>query len=51
VVHAQNLPRAEEYAAKLTALLKVPPAYINDVTPVIGVHAGPGTVGVTILFE
>ena len=51
VVHAQNRPRAEEYAAQLTGILKMPPTYIQEITPVIGAHAGPGTVGITVLFE
>lgn len=51
VVHANNAARAEDYAAKLTALLGVGPAYVREITPVIGAHAGPGTVGVTVLFE
>jgi fatty acid-binding protein DegV len=51
VVHADNAPRAEDYAARLTALLGVAPAYVREITPVIGAHTGPGTVGVTVLFE
>jgi len=51
VVHAQNRPRAEEYAARLTEILGKPPAFIQEITPVIGVHAGPGTAAVTLLFE
>jgi DegV family protein with EDD domain len=51
VVHVQNRPRAEEYAARLTTILGAPPAFIQDVTPVIGVHAGPGTVAVTLQLE
>ncbi len=51
VVHAQNPSRAEDYAARLTHIVGFPPAYVRDITPVIGVHAGPGTVGVTVLFE
>jgi DegV family protein with EDD domain len=51
VVHAQNRARAEDYAARLTHIVGFPPAYIQEITPVIGVHAGPGTVGITVLFE
>ena len=51
VVHAQNRPRAEEYAAQLTRILGKPPALIQEITPVIGVHAGPGTAAVCLLFE
>jgi len=51
IVHAQNLPRAQAYALKLEELLSRPPAYIMDVSPVIGVHNGIGVVGVALMFE
>ena len=41
--------RAEIYAQKLTERLGRPPLFINDVAPVIGVHAGDGTVAVALL--
>lgn len=51
VVHAKNPGRAAAYRDKLTALLGRPPAYIMDVSPVIGVHCGVGAVGVALLME
>jgi DegV family protein with EDD domain len=51
VVHAQNLPRAQAYAEKLNGLLGKPPAYIMDVSPVIGVHNGIGVVGIAVMSE
>jgi DegV family protein with EDD domain len=51
IVHAQNRPRAEAYAQKLEEMLGLPPAYIMDVSPVIGVHNGIGVVGVAFMFE
>lgn len=51
VVHALTPGRAEIYAQKLTELLGKPPLFINDVAPVIGVHAGDGTVGIALLAE
>ncbi|MDD8026696.1 MAG: DegV family protein [Acidobacteriota bacterium] len=51
VVHAKNPERAEIYGAKLTGLLGRPPAYIMDVSPVIGVHCGVGAVAVALLME
>jgi uncharacterized protein len=51
VVHALAPGRAEIYAGKLTARLGRPPLFINDVAPVIGVHAGDGTVAVALLGE
>ena len=51
IVHAQNLPRAQAYAQKLEKSLGRPPAYIMDVSPVVGVHNGIGVVGVALMFE
>jgi len=51
IVHALAPGRAEIYAQELTARLGRPPLFINDVAPVIGVHAGDGTVGVALLAE
>ena len=51
IVHAQNEPRAEIYARKLEELLGQPPAYIMDISPVVGAHNGIGVVGVALMFE
>jgi len=51
IVHAQNLPRAQAYAQKLGPLLGKPPAYIMDVSPVVGVHNGIGVVGIALMYE
>ncbi len=51
VVHAQNPSRAWAYAEMLEARLGRPPAFIMDVSPVIGVHAGAGAVGVALMLE
>jgi len=51
VVHARNPERAAFYGKRLTELLGREPAYIMDVAPVIGVHAGVGTVGVALLYK
>jgi DegV family protein with EDD domain len=51
IVHAQNRPRAEAYAQKLEEIIGRPPAYIMEVSPVIGVHNGIGVVGVALMFE
>jgi DegV family protein with EDD domain len=51
IVHAQNLPRAEAYGRVIEEMLGLPPAYIMDVSPVVGVHNGIGVVGVAIMFE
>ncbi|MFA7711442.1 MAG: DegV family protein [Candidatus Neomarinimicrobiota bacterium] len=51
VVHSNNPTRADEYASKLEKILNLPPVYIVDISPVIGVHNGLGTVAVAYMFE
>jgi DegV family protein with EDD domain len=51
VVHAQNPGRAQRYAEALAAELGKAPAFVTDVSPVVGVHNGIGVVGVGLMFE
>ena len=51
IVHAQSLERAEMYAQRLEEILHKKPAFIMDLSPVIGVHNGIGVVGVGIMYE
>jgi len=51
VVHAQNPFRARRYAEALEAMLGKKPAFISDVSPVVGAHNGIGVVGVALTFE
>jgi hypothetical protein len=51
LVHAQNEARARLYAGALEAMLGRPPAFVSEVSPVIGVHNGIGVVGVGLMFE
>ena len=51
IVHAQNRQRAELYQEKLKILLGFEPAFIEEVTPVIGVHVGAGVVGIVLMAE
>lgn len=51
LVHAQNLDRAQTYASKLEEALHKKPAYIIDISPVIGVHNGIGAVGISLMFK
>ena len=51
IVHSQNLPRAKKYAEKLEEKLGSSPAYIVDISPVVGVHNGLRTVAITYMFE
>ncbi len=51
VVHAQNRFRALRYGAELAPVLGQEPAFIMDISPVIGVHNGIGVVGICLMFE
>ena len=51
IVHAQNPYRALHYAEELSPVLGKKPAYIMDISPVIGVHNGIGAVGVCVMYE
>jgi DegV family protein with EDD domain len=51
VVHAQNPYRALHYAEELRPVLGKKPAFIMDISPVIGAHNGVGVVGVCLMFE
>jgi DegV family protein with EDD domain len=51
IVHAQNEGRARSYAEALQKMLGKPPAFISEVSPVVGVHNGIGVVGVGLTFE
>jgi DegV family protein with EDD domain len=51
VVHAQNPYRALHYAKELGPVLGRKPAFIMDISPVIGVHNGVGVVGICLMFE
>lgn len=51
IVHAQNPVRAHVYSQRLEAMLGRPPAYVMDVSPVVGAHNGIGVVGVALMHE
>jgi DegV family protein with EDD domain len=51
IVHAENLARAEMYARSLEEILHKKPAFIMDLSPVIGVHNGIGVVGIGVMYE
>jgi fatty acid kinase/fatty acid kinase fatty acid binding subunit len=51
LVHAQAPDRARRYAEALEAALGKAPAFISDVSPVVGVHNGIGVVGIGLMFE
>lgn len=51
IVHANAIAKAEWLRQQLTNLPSVKEIIIHDVAPVLGVHAGPGTVGVAYWGE
>ncbi len=51
IVHAQNLKRAQIYAGELEKRLQKKPAYIIDISTVIGVHNGIGAVGIALMLK
>ena len=51
ISHIQNLETAEWYASQMEMLTGKKPLFINDCSPVLGVHGGPGTVVLSIMEE
>jgi len=51
VLHAHNLKGAQIYADKMFLLTGKKPVSVVDISPVIGMNAGNGTIAVSLLFE
>lgn len=51
IVHADAEARALQYARELSALLGKKPAYVMQLSPVVGVHNGIGAVGIGIAYD
>ncbi len=51
IVHAEEEKRAQEYASELTKIIGLKPEYVMSLSPVIGVHNGPGTVAIGYMTE
>ena len=51
IVHARALDRAQLYADALENRLGKAPAYIQEISPVIGAHNGIGVVGIGIMLD
>ena len=51
VLHAQNLSGAEIYTEKMFQLTGKKPVSVVDISPVIGMNAGIGSIAVSLLFE
>jgi len=51
ISHIRNLETALSYATQMETLTGKKPLFINDCSPVLGVHGGPGTVTLSIMEE
>lgn len=51
IVHSQAPERANAYAEKLIQILGEQPAYIMNISPVIGVHNGIGALAIGIMYQ
>ncbi len=51
VVHVKNRERAEAYAREIEKICGRPASFIQDVSPVVGVHNGIGAVGLCLTYE
>jgi uncharacterized protein len=51
ISHIQNPETASWYASQMETLTGKQPLFINDCSPVLGVHGGPGTVVLSIMEE
>jgi len=51
VLHAHNLSGAQIYSEKMFRLTGKKPVSVVDISPVIGMNAGSGTIAVSLLFE
>ncbi len=51
VLHAHNLKGAQIYADRMFLLTNKKPVSVVDISPVIGMNAGNGTIAVSLLFE
>ncbi len=49
LVHALNPDRAGLYVEKFRALLGRDPAFVTEVSPVIGAHSGIGALGIAAM--
>ena len=51
IVHAGNRPRAEAYAREIERITGRQVSFIEEASPVVGVHNGLGAVGVCLSYE
>ena len=48
IVHANNLALALEYKTKMREIIGKDPAYISEISSVVAIHSGPGSVAVCL---
>jgi DegV family protein with EDD domain len=51
ILHAHNLSGAQIYTEKMRLLTGKEPVSVVDISPVIGMNAGSGTIAVSLLFD
>lgn len=51
IVHARALEKAKELSLKLTESLGKAPAYITEISPIVGLNAGIGAVAVSFISQ
>ncbi len=51
VVHANALDEAEAFRSRISSELNCVETYVRDFTPVMGVHTGPGLLGIAFYFD
>jgi DegV family protein with EDD domain len=51
ILHAHNPSDADSYAARAESVFGRPPAFVIDISPAIGLHAGLGAVALAFLAE
>lgn len=49
IVHALNTKLAEEYAQQLTSLTGKPPLFVEEISSIVAIHAGPGAVALCLI--
>jgi uncharacterized protein len=49
IVHGDNMPLASVYREQLTRMIGKPPAFVSEISSVIAIHSGPGTVAVSLI--
>ena len=51
VLHANNIDAAQWYSSRMEILTNKKPAFVVNISPVLGAHAGTGAAAVALLFD